>query len=142
MAPRPLRTALLTLPVALALALASNATANQPEPAAGPHPPSSVPDTADDLPTGAVVADEEIYQLLRVDDRVYAQGYFRTVGRYAGPGQVRSVMDGALEDSPQIADGQVSVAVGDGAGGWYLGGDFTRIGATTPQGVAMFPGTP
>lgn len=136
MAPRPLRTALLAVPVTLTLALAATATASQPEPAAGPHPPSSTPDTFDDLPAGAVVADEQVHQVLRVGDRVYAQGYFRNVGRYAGPGQVLSVADGALQESPRIADGQVSVAVGDGAGGWYLGGDFTRIGGHAAGGIA------
>ncbi|GAA4379905.1 hypothetical protein GCM10023146_39680 [Nocardioides caricicola] len=129
------RRALLALPVIAALGLSPAASA-QPAPATAPRAAEALPDTADDLPAGAVVANEEIYQIARAGDRVYAYGYFDTVGRYAGPGAALSAADGSPEPSPQIADGQVSVVVGDGAGGWYLGGDFTRIGGQPAGGLA------
>ena len=129
MAPRRI---LLALPLVLATSLALGVS-----PATG----APVPDTADDLPAGAVVANEEIYQIARAGDRLYAYGNFDSVGRYAGPGAVLSATDGSPEPSPQIADGQVSVAVRDGVGGWYLGGDFTRIGGHAAGGLAhVLPG--
>ncbi len=134
MAPRP---ALLAIPVVLALSLSSAAVAQQPAPQSAPRSAQSgAPDTADDLPPGSLVADEQILQLLRVGDRVYAKGYFTTVGRYAGPGSILDGQTGEPATSPTIADGQVSVAVRDGAGGWYLGGDFTRIGGHPAHGLA------
>ncbi|CAI9409150.1 outer membrane protein assembly factor BamB family protein [Nocardioides sp. T2.26MG-1] len=92
--------------------------------------------TADDLPAGSVVADERIEELVRVGDRVYAHGWFGIVGRYAGPGAVLDGATGAPAAGPEIADGQVSTVVADGAGGWYLGGDFTRIGGHAAGGLA------
>lgn len=140
MAPRRTLLALPVLPVALALGVSPVASAQPaPPPAQAAH--AWVPDTADELPAGAVVANEQIYQVARAGDRVYAYGYFDSVGRYAGPGAALSAADGSPVPSPQIADGQVSVSVSDGAGGWYLGGDFTRIGGHPAGGLAHVLGS-
>ncbi|MDI6910831.1 hypothetical protein [Nocardioides sp.] len=156
----PRRRLALALPLVLALVAAlglgvadASGPANDPasgpanDPASGPaNGPAtgsaSVPAgraavvTTDDLPAGAIVADERIEQLVRAGDRVYAHGWFSTVGRYAGPGAVLDAATGSGVASPAIADGQVSVALADGSGGWYLGGDFTRIGGHPAGGLA------
>lgn len=98
--------------------------------------PAVRPPTAEDLPAGSVVADERIEQLVRAGDRIYARGDFDTIGRYAGPGAVLEAATGAPTAGPSISDGQVSVSVADGAGGWYLGGDFTRIDGHAAGGLA------
>ena len=141
----PRRQLALALPLVVAVGLGlgvADAAGPATGPAAGPAGSASTPAagraavTTDDLPAGSVVADERIEQLVRSGDRVYAHGWFSTVGRYAGPGAVLDSGTGASVPSPAIADGQVSAVVADGAGGWYLGGDFTRIDGHPAGGLA------
>jgi hypothetical protein len=96
---------------------------------------AAAPDTLDGLPAGAIVTDGSIYDLARDGDRLFVQGSFKQVGTYAGPGD-RLGSTGQSKPIPAIGDGQISVAVSDGAGGWYLGGDFTRIGGKAAGGLA------
>lgn len=134
----PRRYPALTLPVVIALGLGAVTLGPAADPGSGPAgrvgAPAAV--TSDDLPAGSVVADERIEQLVRSGDRIYAHGWFSTVGRYAGPGTALDTATGVDAASPRIADGQVSVALADGSGGWYLGGDFTRIGGRAAGGLA------
>ena len=112
--------------------LGAGAAAQQPPPEAAR---ATAPDTLADLPAGAVITDGEIYDLARDGDRLFVQGGFTQIGRYAGPGD-RLGSTGQSKPIPEIGDGQVSVVVSDGAGGWYLGGDFTRIGGRAAGGLA------
>jgi hypothetical protein len=112
--------------------LGTSAEAQQPAPETAR---ATAPDTLAGLTDGAVITDGEIYALARDGDRLYVQGGFQQIGRYAGPGD-RLGSTGRSEPIPEIADGQVSVVVSDGAGGWYLGGDFTRIGGRAAGGLA------
>lgn len=130
----PVVPAALAVGLALGLGPVSAGPADLPGGSAGAratqHP------TAEDLPAGSVVADERIGQLVRAGDRIYAHGDFATMGRYAGPGAVLDSATGAPAAGPSIADGQVSVSVTDGAGGWFVGGDFTRIDGRAAGGLA------
>lgn len=121
MAPR--RSLAAAVPLALALGLAaSGAHALQPaEHAAAPVAP--YPDFGD-LPATAVVADGPVDQVVASGDRVYVSGGFSTIGRYTGPGRVLDAATGADRPAPVLPNGQVSVTVPDGSGGWYVGGDF------------------
>ncbi|HYF72959.1 MAG TPA: delta-60 repeat domain-containing protein, partial [Nocardioides sp.] len=135
------RLSALALPAVLSLGLALGLGPVGAGPvSAGPADTGTAPraasPTTDDLPAGSVVADERITDLVRAGDRVYVRGHFGTVGRYAGPGAVLDGATGAPAPGPAIADGQVSVTVADGAGGWYVGGDFTRIGGHRAGGLA------
>lgn len=96
---------------------------------------AAAPDTMDGLPAGAIVTDGSIYDLARDGDRLFVQGGFKQIGHFAGPAD-RLGSAGQPKPIPQIGDGQVSVVVSDGAGGWYLGGDFTRIGGRAAGGLA------
>lgn len=129
---------LVAVPVALVLCLgASSVSAQQPVPTAAPAAQRAEPGESPlDLAAGSVVADGRIDQLVRDDDVVYASGGFQTIGRYDGPGDVLDGTTGEPMPSPDIADGQISVVVTDGAGGWYLGGDFSRIGGEPAGGLA------
>jgi hypothetical protein len=131
MVPRHL---LLVAPIGLALTLSAPlATAQQPAPSAVPAAARPSPT---DLAAGSLITDGTVFELVRAGDRIYATGGFQTVGRYAGPG---ALLDGASGDplaGPEIADGQISVVISDGAGGWYLGGDFSRIGGQPAGGLA------
>ena len=118
----PRRPFAVALPLTLALALAaSGAAALQPAERSAPVEP--YPDFGD-LPATAVVADGRVDQVVSSGDRVYARGGFTTVGRYTGPGRVLDTATGADRPVPALPNGQVSVTVPDGDGGWYVGGDF------------------
>ena len=77
-----------------------------------------------DLPETSVVADGAVDQVVRSGDRVYVYGGFERIGHYTGPGRVLDATTAADRPAPVLPDGQVSVAVADGSGGWYVGGDF------------------
>lgn len=76
-------------------------------------------------PPGALVTNGDLHDVTRVGDRVVARGFFTQVGRYSGPAVALDAATGARTTAPVLDDGMVSVAVPDGAGGWYAGGDFT-----------------
>lgn len=121
------RTSLLAVvPAALVLALASTTTATHTAApaAAAVVDVGSRATTYAHLPTRSVVADGPVDQVVHSGHRVYALGGFAHVGTYTGPGRVVDVVTGADLPAPVLPDGQVSVVVGDGNGGWYVGGDF------------------
>ena len=136
MVPRHL---VVAVPVVLALALGvTSASAQQPAPttatvAALPPVPEPHPG---DLVDGSVIGDGSIYDLVRDGDRLYAFGGFENIGRYSGPGGVLDGATGETVSSPVLGDGQVSVSVSDGAGGWYVGGDFTSVDGLETGGLA------
>ena len=130
----PRRTLAVAVPFALALALsAPAAVAEQPSPS---EARLAAPDRPGDLAAGSLITDGSLYDLVHSGDRIYATGWFTRVGRYQGGGDRLDGASGAQLASPQLADGQISVEVSDGAGGWYLGGDFSGIGDQEAGGLA------
>ncbi|MCB8957063.1 MAG: PQQ-binding-like beta-propeller repeat protein [Nocardioides sp.] len=119
------------VPAAMALTLTAAGTGSL---HAATPPPSAVPvikvgprpATFADLPATSVVADEAVHEVVRSGDRIYAYGNFDHIGRYSGPGRVLDATTGADLPAPVLPDGQVSVSVSDGSGGWYVGGDFDQ----------------
>lgn len=86
-------------------------------------------------PPLALTADGRITDMRRVGDRIYLRGSFRTLGAFSGSGMPLDATTGERVQAPQT-DGQISVAVADGAGGWFVGGDFRHIGDTPAGGLA------
>ena len=71
-----------------------------------------------------------------VGGRVYLAGGFDYIGPTTGHGVAVSRADGtAVASFPKI-DGIVRAAVQDGRGGWYLGGDFAKVGFRVRGNVA------
>ena len=63
-----------------------------------------------------------------VGNTLYVGGTFSSTGSVTGSGvPVDAVTGTAIPGFPRI-DGQVTVAMPDGAGGWFLGGLFTKVG--------------
>ncbi len=115
------------VPLALALGLAASAVA----PATALAPPEERPLRIENapsvhlgqLPERSIVGDGGIYDVEQLGDTVYALGSFTRVGHYSGPGRILDATTGADRPAPVFGDGQVSVALADGAGGWYAAGD-------------------
>ncbi len=62
------------------------------------------------------------------DGSVYIGGAFDYVGPLTGGGAMLQASGGALKSRLGEGPGGVEVALPDGAGGDYIGGDFTRVG--------------
>src|SRR3989344_4293228 len=71
--------------------------------------------------------------VLTTDSYVYVGGDFGYVGPDTGPGAPVDVASGQVSSTfPKVGGDynyqkKVSVAVSDGQGGWYIGGDFTNV---------------
>src|SRR5215831_348415 len=68
---------------------------------------------------------------------LYIGGNFTTVGPATGNG---APLDGATGLAPgsfaRVTGGSVDVAVADGAGVWFIGGEFTKVNGVARSGLA------
>jgi hypothetical protein len=103
---------------------------------AGARPASAAPVD----PTPRVLpqfGDGEVRATAQIGNRVYVAGSFRRVGPLrTGSAGVANAVTGAFEAGFPAVDGMVSAVVADGAGGWYLGGDFDLVGGLYRQNLA------
>ncbi len=91
---------------------------------------SSSPDTSWWGTNGRVMDMETI------GSRVYLGGAFDYIGPNTGHGSRVLGSTGALQPDNQVMTGDVRAAVPDGSGGWFVGGDFQRIGSTYQPSLA------
>jgi trimeric autotransporter adhesin len=81
-------------------------------------------------PTGRVLA------IARAKDTIYIGGNFHSVGPVTGQGVPVDTGSGApLTPYPQIS-GTVEAVIGDGQGGWFIGGGFTSLGGIPRHNLA------
>ncbi|MDB4648802.1 T9SS type A sorting domain-containing protein [Crocinitomicaceae bacterium] len=70
----------------------------------------------------------EVYVIHQKDSLIYFGGDFNSVGIITGSiAKVSSSNASSSNDFPRI-NGTVNTIISDGSGGWYVGGEFTRIG--------------
>lgn len=82
------------------------------------------------------VTDGRVSAIVRAGDRIYLGGSFTLVGPNTGFGVVLSSTNGQMDSSfPRVND-KVRAVVADGSGGWYIGGDFQRVGSAFRPGLA------
>lgn len=85
---------------------------------------------------GFHVTDGVVETIEVVGDSVYVGGHFQHVGVYTGPLAPLSISAGTvLPGFPEANDWIFGLAP-DGAGGWFVGGDFTEIGGVARNHVA------
>lgn len=91
-----------------------------------------------DLPAGSFGFDGAVNAIARADGHTYVGGRFGAAKQLTGGGIIVSA-DGnggpIAGQFPRIA-GRVSAAVADGAGGWIVGGAFTRVGDVAVRNLA------
>jgi hypothetical protein len=89
-------------------------------------------------PDALPVTDGEVFAQQVVGDTLYIGGAFGHVAMPTGPAAEFSTADGSLTTVPAVTggDGRIETAVGDGAGGWYVAGDFSRVGGLPRPGLA------
>ncbi len=82
------------------------------------------------------VTDGVVETVEAVGDSVYVGGHFTHVGPYTGPLAPVSISTGATIPGFPEANGWIFGLASDGAGGWFVGGDFTEIGGVAREHVA------
>ena len=128
----PLRPLRLTVLLATGALVASTTTALALTAGSDRTVARAVPQVAPDL---AITADGRITEILRKGDRIYVRGSFSSIGPFVGSGMPLDPVSGERITAP-LVDGQISVAVPDGSGGWFVGGDFEQIGDVRTRGLA------
>jgi beta-propeller uncharacterized protein DUF5122 len=88
--------------------------------------------TAADFPDqGTWVTNGDVMAVTQVGSRTYLGGNFDQVGPNTGFGVPLNPGTGAMEGQFLKVNGDVYAAASDGAGGWFIGGNFTRVGECT-----------
>ena len=89
-----------------------------------------------DLPAGSYVFDGDVKALTRgPDGSTYLAGSFTHEYAPVGGGVMVNRFDGGPSAFPQVA-GTVYATIRDGHGGWFVGGDFGRIGGLRIHNLA------
>ena len=104
--------------------------------------PSVTPDLTDGV-------NGEVYASVQVGDRTFIGGTFSWAGPFTASAVPVDTTTGKRLPVPKVR-GLVRAAVPDGAGGWYVGGDFVFAGGKVRNGAARIrvlrassrPGTP
>jgi hypothetical protein len=87
------------------------------------------------VPVSGAVVDGTVNSVLPVADRVYLGGGFTYAGPLTGSGvPLRRAGAAPAAGVPRV-DGSVDASTPDGAGGFYVGGEFTQVGAVRRWGV-------
>ncbi|HEY0233334.1 MAG TPA: hypothetical protein VGC55_18950, partial [Dokdonella sp.] len=109
-------------------------------------PSAAAAATLPDTPDRTVVTDGEVHAIVRAGDTLYIGGLFTRVGPRTGPG-VELGLDGTRHSGlPDVSGAGPSLIAGigaglraviaDGAGGWYVGGCFSHVGAIARTNLA------
>lgn len=75
-----------------------------------------------------------VYAITNRGDDVFIGGNFTALGTPTGRCRKFNTTSGALLTSLKVGGGLVNVALADGSGGYYLGGNFTRVGMDNNTG--------
>ncbi|HKY75155.1 MAG TPA: hypothetical protein VJS45_03375, partial [Acidimicrobiia bacterium] len=89
-----------------------------------------------DTPDETWITNGDVNSVFRAGSRIYLGGNFDQVGAATGSGVPLDPTTGARAASFPKVNGPVYAAVPDGAGGWYIGGDFTRVGDRSRHNAA------
>jgi hypothetical protein len=89
-----------------------------------------------DAPDETWVANGDVNTVFRAGSRIYLGGSFDQIGPSTGSGVPLDPATGVRAASFPEVNGPVYVAVADGTGGWYIGGDFTRVGDRSRHNAA------
>lgn len=81
------------------------------------------------------ITDGTIYSSDRSGNTVYIGGEFNWVGPYTGAVAVSDTITATAQNLP-ATNGKVYTVISDGAGGWFIGGEFTKVGTVTRNRLA------
>lgn len=88
-------------------------------------------------PEDAISVNRPVSSLAQIGGQAIAGGSFVNAGRFTGSGAVLDAVTGlARRGVPAFTGGDVEAVVGDGAGGWFVGGSFDHVGRAPRAGLA------
>ena len=90
-------------------------------------------------PDETFVTDGVVHAVARSADTIYLGGDFERVGPRTGPWVALSASSGEVDAAmPEVSGGEgtVNAIVGDGSGGFFVGGDFTHVGGVPRNNLA------
>src|SRR5438270_717685 len=82
------------------------------------------------------VTNGPVSAVLVAGDRIYIGGQFSYIGPSTGSGAALDLRRGSVAAPSAKVDGSVLAVVSDGAGGYYLGGRFDRVGGVPRANLA------
>ena len=88
------------------------------------------------------ITDGPVYASALDANTVYLGGVFTKLGRFTGGLTALATTNDAILGRPlsdsawPVVDGEVFTVIGDGSGGWFIGGEFTRVGSHTTRNLA------
>lgn len=88
-------------------------------------------DPRDDMP----VTDGTVHAVREAGNTLYLAGDFNYVGPQTGSVAMIDPASGVVNTAFPALNGNVEVIIPDGAGGWYIGGDFTMAGGVARAGL-------
>ncbi|CAA9271010.1 MAG: hypothetical protein AVDCRST_MAG56-3056 [uncultured Cytophagales bacterium] len=92
---------------------------------------------AQDFDSTMWVADNPVITVTRGGNTIYLGGQFSSIGPPTGNGATLNAQNGTLPAVlPAKIVGTVRTSVPDGKGGWYVGGEITRVGNQPRTGLA------
>lgn len=97
---------------------------------------SASPAAADPKPGDSWVTDGDVDAMTIANGKVYIGGRFTQVGPNTGGGAEVESVTGVYDPSFDRVDGEVYAVVSDGAGGWYIGGEFSFVDGLSRPRVA------
>jgi len=98
---------------------------------------ASLPAELSNIPNEAMWSTDGDVRAILVDgNTIYIGGIFSRVGPVTGGGVPIGAESGLPEAAYPKVTGFVSAVVPDGLGGWYIGGDFTRVGRSERNRLA------
>ena len=93
--------------------------------------------TAQDLDTTLWVTDGVVHAVARSNNTIYLGGDFKYVGPNTGTGAALDRNTGLLATQQfSHVNGDINAVVPDGKGGWFIGGEFTRVQGVPQHGLA------
>ncbi|GIW08588.1 MAG: hypothetical protein KatS3mg060_3393 [Dehalococcoidia bacterium] len=101
------------------------------------HPATRSTATPSDTPATTWITDGPVYAVLRSGTTVYLGGDFTYVGPPTGSFVALDPTSGARDASWPAVNGTVFAVVSDGSGGWFIGGDFTKVGGLPRTNLAQ-----
>jgi hypothetical protein len=82
------------------------------------------------------VPNSTVFATFRSGNTIYIGGHFTVVGPSTGHGAAINKITGQVDLSFPKVNGHIYAVVSDGIGGWYIGGDFTRVRGKVRNNIA------
>ncbi len=92
--------------------------------------------SAETLDTDGLVTNGTVYDTATYGTTTYVGGSFSYIGPNTGTGVPIKTSTGAAATSYSKVNRDVNAVISDGAGGWYVGGDFTSISGVSKKNLA------